>query len=83
MDLLAWKAAQIASFYDDALLVIESNTLETKDRDRVVDGNQAPFILNQIKEVYPNLYARKQSDEDIKEGKPVRYGFPGSCGSCR
>ena len=81
MDLLAWKAAQIASFYDDALLVIESNTLETKDRDRVVDGNQAPFILNQIKEVYPNLYARKQSDEDIKEGKPVRYGFHTNAGN--
>lgn len=81
MDLLAWKAAQIASFYDDALLVIESNTLETKDRDRVVDGNQAPFILNQIKDAYPNLYARKQSDEDIKEGKPVKYGFHTNVGN--
>ena len=81
MDKLAWKAAQIASFYDDALLVIESNTLETKDRDRVVDGNQAPFILNQIKDVYPNLYARKQSDEDIKEGRPVKYGFHTNVGN--
>ena len=81
MDLLAWKAAQIASFYDDALLVVESNTLETKDRDRIVDGNQAPFILNQIKDAYPNLYARKQSDEDIKEGKPVKYGFHTNVGN--
>lgn len=75
MDLLAWKAAQIAAYYNNALLVIESNTLETKSRDRIVDGNQAPFILNEIKEYYDNLYARPQSEQDIAERKPVRYGF--------
>lgn len=75
MDRLAWKSAQIASYYDNALLVIESNTLETKDRDRIVDGDQSLYILNQIKEFYPNLYARKQSPEDIAEHVPVKYGF--------
>lgn len=74
-DLLAWKAAQIAKFYDNSLLVIESNTLETKDRDRVVDGDQSIFILNQIKNTYDNLYARKQSEIDIVEGKEKKYGF--------
>lgn len=75
IDILAWKAAQIAAFYDNALLVIESNTLETHDRQREVDGDQSSFILNQIKDVYPNLYARKQSEEAIREGQPVNYGF--------
>lgn len=75
MDVLAWKAAQIAKWYNDALLVIESNTLETKDRDRYVDGDQSAFILLQVKGVYDNLYARKQSEEDIREGAPVKYGF--------
>lgn len=75
MDLLAWKAAQIASWYDNALLVIESNTLETKDRDRYVDGDQSEFILNQIKDVYDNLYARRQSEAEIAEGAPRKYGF--------
>jgi hypothetical protein len=75
MDLLAWKAAQIASFYDEALLVIESNTLETKDKERSVDGDQSHFILNQIKEVYDNLYARKQSEDDIINKVPKKYGF--------
>lgn len=75
MDLLAWKAAQIASFYDDALLVIESNTAETKDRDRDVDGDQSHYILNQIKEAYDNLYARKQSEDDIINKVPKKYGF--------
>lgn len=75
IDLLAWKAAQIAAYYDNALLVIESNTLETHDRDRDVDGDQSHYVLNQIKDVYPNLYARRQSEEDIKQGVPRKYGF--------
>lgn len=75
IDQLAWKAAQIAAFYDNSLLVIESNTLETHDKERQVDGDQSQFILNQIKDVYPNLYARKQSEEDIREGLPKKYGF--------
>lgn len=75
MDLLAWKAAQIAAFYDNSLLVIESNTLETHDKERNVDGDQSAAILNQIKGIYPNLYARKQSEDAIVQGLPVRYGF--------
>lgn len=75
MDLLAWKAAQIAAFYDNSLLVIESNTLETHDKERNVDGDQSAAILNQIKDIYPNLYARKQSEDAIVQGLPIRYGF--------
>ena len=75
MDLLAWKAAQIAAFYDNSLLVIESNTLETHDKERNVDGDQSAAILNQIKGIYPNLYARRQSEDAIIQGLPVRYGF--------
>lgn len=75
MDLLAWLAARIARWYDDALLVIESNTLETRDPDRYVDGDQSGFILNQLRNHYPNLYARRQSPEDIIEGRPRKYGF--------
>ena len=74
-DLLAWKAAQIAAFYNNSLLVIESNTLESKDPARNLDGYQAPFILNQLADVYPHLYARKQSDLDIKNQAPIKYGF--------
>lgn len=75
-DLLAWKAAQIAKWYDNALLVIESNTLEKdKKKEGVVKGDEAEFILNEIKASYDNLYARKQSAEDIREGLPKRYGF--------
>lgn len=75
MDVLAWKAAQIAAWYDDALLVIESNTLETRDRERMVDGEQSLFILDLVRDVYPNLYARRQSADDIRAGMPRKYGF--------
>ncbi len=75
IDRLAWKAAQIAAFYDNSLLVIESNTLETHDKERQVDGDQSHFILNQLGGVYSNLYARKQSEEEIVEGAPKKYGF--------
>ncbi|EJW94327.1 terminase large subunit [gut metagenome] len=75
MDLLAWKAAQISTFYDNALLVIESNTLETHDKNRQVDGDQSQYILCLISDVYPNLYARKQSEDQIREGAPTKWGF--------
>lgn len=75
IDLLAWKAGQIAAFYDNALLVIESNTLETHDKDRQVDGDQSQFVLNQLGGIYPNLYARSSPEDSIVEGKPVKYGF--------
>ena len=75
MDLLAWKAAQISAYYNEALLVIESNTLETHDKNRQVDGDQSQYILNQIVGVYPNLYARKQSEDEIRQGAPRKYGF--------
>ncbi len=71
MDKLAWKAVQVAAYYNNALLVIESNTLETNNT-----KGEAEYILTLIHEVYEDgLYARKQSAEDIKAGKPQKYGY--------
>ncbi len=53
-DLLAWKAAQIALWYDKALLVVESNTLETE----MTEGENSGFILDEIADIYPNMYYR-------------------------
>lgn len=75
IDILAWTSARIAKWYGNSLLVIESNTLETRDRDRYVDGDQSMFILNQLRDCYPNLYSRRQSPEDIRDGVPRKYGF--------
>ena len=76
IDRLAWKAAQVAAYYNNSLLVIESNTLETHDRERQVEGgDQSQYVLNQISHLYPNLYARRQSEDEIRQGVPRKYGF--------
>ena len=71
MDKLAWKATQVAAYYNNALLVIESNTLETNNT-----KGEAEYILTLIHEVYGRqLYARGQSAEDIRQGLPKKYGY--------
>lgn len=69
-DRLAWKAVEIARAYDNALLIIESNTLETDG----TEGNNFEYILNEIAGKYSNLYSRT-SQLEIKQGRPRRWGF--------
>lgn len=68
-DLLAWKAAQIATWYDNALMAVEVNSLNTK-----TDGDHSYTILDEIADDYPNLYTRTRPDQ-VKEGVPAVYGF--------
>lgn len=76
IDRVAWRAAQIATYYHQALLVIESNTLETHDPNRIIEGgDQSQYILQQIADAYPNLYTRRQSEDEIRQHIPRRYGF--------
>lgn len=69
-DLLAWKAVQIATAYQEALLIIESNTLESEQ----TEGDHFEFILDEIAYHYGNLFCRTSADK-IKEGIPPRWGF--------
>jgi len=69
MDLLAWKAAQIATYYDNALLVIESNTIETASIDYF------RTVLVEIKDFYRNLYKRSANNKSDDSGKTERYGW--------
>ncbi len=68
MDLLAWKAAQIAQWYDNALLVIESNTLETKDRDRIVTDTlrDSVYIREVVTTEGKTVYVEKNTSRDHK-----------------
>ncbi len=75
IDLLAWNATRIAAFYHNALLVIESNTLETHDANRWTEGEQSSYILQLIREQYPNLYERASPADLVREGYPTRLGF--------
>lgn len=65
-DILAWKAAAIASWYGNALLVFESNTMEREN----CDADPAGYILEQVRDYYSNLYHRLAGD-----GNTYRIGF--------
>ena len=69
----AWKAVQMATFYadeEDAMVVIESNTLETEG----TEGNNFEYILDEIAGHYSNLYCRTPADQ-IRQGAPAKWGF--------
>lgn len=69
-DLLIWKAAQIAEYYNHALLVVESNTLETEG----TEGDNFEYVMDEIAQQYDNLYSRNMADH-IKKNVPLLYGF--------
>lgn len=73
-DLLAYDAMRIAQWYCSALLVIESNTLETRDTERDVE-DMSQYILDIISGLYDNLYARASNPEKIRDGRARRWGF--------
>jgi hypothetical protein len=59
VDLLAWKAAQIGTYYrskENALLAIEKNTIDT-----ITDYNKV--LLSEISDYYDNLYAKVEIDK--------------------
>lgn len=69
-DLLAWHIAQIAAYYNNAHLVIESNTIDS--------SKEARFraVLDEIKDFYPNLYKRPISNKtDVGNTGGFRYGW--------
>ncbi len=63
-DLLAWKAAALARWYGDALLVVESNTLET----------HGEYVLEKVARQYRNLY-RRQCLSIATGAMESHYGF--------
>ena len=78
-DLLAYKAAQIAHYYDDALLVIESNTYETKNRKSddaaVSEGDHTYTVLDTLGNIYENLYKRRTTPDNTRDKATRHYGW--------
>ncbi|MBO7609452.1 MAG: hypothetical protein J6S96_04550 [Muribaculaceae bacterium] len=54
-DLLAWEAAQVAAFYNKALLVVEANTFI---KDAASEYAPARFVLDEVSRYYRNVYWR-------------------------
>lgn len=78
-DFLALKAVMIARYYNQALLVFESNTFDKKkaeSNDYVQEGDHTRGILSTIEDIYSNLYMRvSTSPEDIRIGRFKKIGF--------
>lgn len=74
-DLLAYDAMRVAKWYNNALLVIESNTLETRDQNRDTGGDGSEYILDIVADIYPNLYMRHNKEEDVADKTTGKYGF--------
>ena len=57
-DLLAWNASQISTYYRKALLIVESNTIETER----TEGENSGYILDEIADYYDNVYYRRSGE---------------------
>lgn len=71
-DLGVWIAAMIAKWYDDALLVVESNTIDSKHQH--TEGDHTYTVFNEIAKFYDNLYVR-EDPQRVKENLEPKYGF--------
>ena len=71
-DLSAWKAAQIGTYYNNALLAVEMNSLNKSNENS--EGDHFLTVLDEIAPFYENMYYRTTIDQ-IKQGVPVKYGF--------
>lgn len=67
-DVTIWMAAQIAKWYCNALLVVESNVYDSNKED------DTEFVFDTIRDYYDNFYCRTPADKII-EGYPAKYGF--------
>lgn len=70
-DILAWDAVRVATWYDNALLVIENNSLR---RDKEENENYFTTVLNEIENHYNNLYTYEDASK-VREGIPVKWGW--------
>ena len=73
-DILAWKAAALAHYYDDALLIIESNTAD-RERDNNTEGDHFGTIIEEIADYYDNLYQRSTGPDAVQDRVTMKYGF--------
>jgi hypothetical protein len=74
-DLQAYDAMRIAAWYNNALLVIESNTMESMNEDRNNGIDSFEYILDIVSGLYGHLYMRKNAEEDIKTKTGSKWGF--------
>ena len=70
-DTFAWYCAMVSTYFNNALLIIEFNSL---DKEKETEGEHFLTILDEIKDYYNNIYAR-YIPEDVRDKIPTKYGF--------
>jgi hypothetical protein len=74
-DLLAIKSAQIAHYYQDALLIVENNTAYSR-MNNVETENMSELFFPNLLPIYDNVYcSRKYSMADKTQSREVKWGF--------
>ena len=78
-DILAYRSAMVAHYYNDALLVIESNTYDTKnkksdDADKS-EGDHTYTVLDTLGGIYENLYRRRTAPDNTKDKETRHIGW--------
>lgn len=74
-DLQAYDAMRLARWYNNALLVIESNTMETMNEERNNGIDTFEYILDIVSELYDPLYMRTPPEEDVNGKLVYKWGF--------
>jgi len=74
-DLQAYDAMRLAKWYNNALLVIESNTMEQLNEERNVGIDSFEYIMDIVSKLYDNLYMRSAPEEDVNGNKIYKWGF--------
>ena len=74
-DLLAWKAAQLAHLYKDALLIFESNTSDTEKGRVGTEGEHFGTMIEEVADYYFNLYIRESQVDEVTKKVTNKYGF--------
>lgn len=77
-DILAYKAAQIATYYGNALLVIESNTYDSRykrNRDGYEDGDHSYTVLDTLADMYDNIYRRRTAPDATVDKAVKKIGW--------
>lgn len=72
-DQLAMRCAQIAHFYNDALLVVENNTAYSRMNN--TEGNQSELFFPILLPLYDNLYSASQSKLKKVKNIEMKWGF--------
>ena len=75
-DLFAWLAIQVATYYNNAKLYIESNYYDRNPTRQEQNSTEVLTVLHEVRDHYDNLYLRLAAEDgDTREKTNYKIGF--------